>query len=137
MTGSINIESESDWNEGETDQDDEPRSETESDDEAFSPLLDHFEKLATPSSSTISDSSKPRSRSGSTTSENEGNGFRTRHRASISAKFLSRSQRAARYTSLKSVTRNCSVKRPIWKYFTNSQENTNDRVILSIKLTPS
>ena len=103
MTGSINIESESDWNEGETDQDDEPRSETESDDEAFSPLLDHFEKLATPSSSTISDSSKPRSRSGSTTSENEGNGFRTRHRASISAKFLSRSQRAARYTSLKSV----------------------------------
>lgn len=95
MTGSINIESESDWNEGETDQD-EPRSETESDDEAFSPLLDHFEKLATPSSDTVSDSSKPRSRSGSTTSENEGSGFRARHRASISAKFLSRSQRAPR-----------------------------------------
>jgi len=96
-----------DWNEQEIESEleDDVINDNESDgDEAFSPLVEHFEKLATPAGKVFT-RSRSGSRSGSSTEGDstsagqQNSTFFRKHRASISAKFLSRSQRATRSSS--------------------------------------
>ncbi|XP_057317012.1 mitogen-activated protein kinase-binding protein 1-like isoform X2 [Hydractinia symbiolongicarpus] len=64
----------------------------DSEDEAFSPLVEHFEKLATPVAGRL----LSRQRTNSSGENDVEKPFQPGHRASISAKFLSRSQRSSR-----------------------------------------
>ena len=70
-------------------------------DEAFSPLMEHFEKLATPSKIIMSRSRMDSVGDEQTTNGEQSSGnnpnkpFIPGHRASISAKFLSRSQKSS------------------------------------------
>uniref|UniRef100_A0A7M5WY06 MABP1/WDR62 second WD40 domain-containing protein n=1 Tax=Clytia hemisphaerica TaxID=252671 RepID=A0A7M5WY06_9CNID len=96
LNGTEDVDTETDP-EKESDMDRQSSSDVESDnDEAFSPLMEHFEELATPAKIL----SASRSRSSSSTEPVEPQNalqqkFVPGHRASISAKFLSRSQKSS------------------------------------------